>query len=63
MLSYSSGGRVTKEELMDIIDRNGRLIKAVEIDYRRNVMSQMSWTNQWLNSDGQYKEYLLLMEK
>lgn len=63
MLSYSSGGRATKEELMDIIDRNGRLIKAVEIDYRRNVMSQMSWTNQWLNSDGQYKEYLLLMEK
>lgn len=63
MLSYSSGGRATKEELMDIIDRNGRLIKAVEIDYRRNVMSQMSWTNQWLNSDWQYKEYLLLMEK
>lgn len=63
LLSYSSGGRAAKEELMSIIEHNGRLIKAVEIDYRRNVMSSMSWTGEWLNSEGRYCEYLFLMEK
>lgn len=63
LLSYSSGGRATKEELMAIIERNGRLVKAVEVDYRRNVMSAMSWTREWLNSEGKYCEYLFLMEK
>lgn len=63
MLSYSSGGRATKDELMGIIERRGRLLKAVDIDHRRNVMSSMNWTQQWVNSEGKYHEYLLLMEK
>ena len=63
LLSYGSGGRATKEELNDILHSNGKLISAQEIDYKKNVMSNMRWTNEWINSDGKYKEYLFLLEK
>lgn len=63
LLSYSSGGRATKQELHDIISNSGKLLKAVEIDYKKNVMGNMRWTNEWINSDGKYHEYLFLMEK
>ncbi|MCC7437838.1 MAG: DNA adenine methylase [Armatimonadetes bacterium] len=63
LLSYSSGGRATKEELFDIINSAGKLIRALEIDYKKNVMGQMRWTNEWVNSDGKHLEYLFLMEK
>ena len=63
LLSYSSGGRATKEELNDILHSNGKVIAAREIDYKKNVMSNMRWTNEWINSDGKYTEYLFLLEK
>jgi len=63
LLSYSSGGRATKEELHDILNTGGKLIKGIEIDYKKNVMGNMRWTNEWVNSDGKYLEYLFLMEK
>ena len=63
LLSYSSGGRATKTALFDIIHSEGKLVKAVEIDYKKNVMGQMRWTNEWINSDGKYSEYLFLMQK
>lgn len=63
LLSYSSGGRATKKELHEIIDESGTLLKALEIDYKKNVMSTMRWTNEWINSDEKYHEYLFLMEK
>ena len=63
LLSYSSGGRATKKELYDIISSSGRLLKQVEINYKKNVMGNMRWTNEWINSDGKYHEYLFLMEK
>lgn len=63
LLSYSSGGRATKEELYDIINRHGRLVSAREIDYRRNVMAALTWTGEWARSEGEHKEYLFLMEK
>ncbi|MDO9153701.1 MAG: DNA adenine methylase [Paludibacter sp.] len=63
LLSYSSGGRATKQELNDIISESGKLLRAVEIDYKKNVMGNMRWTNEWINSDGKYHEYLFLMEK
>jgi len=63
LLSYSSGGRATKQELHDIINNSGKLLKCIEIDYKKNVMGNMRWTNEWVNSDGKYHEYLFLMEK
>ena len=63
MLSYSSGGRATKEQLMDIISESGKLLDVKMIDYKKNVMSNMRSTSEWINSDGEHNEYLFLMEK
>lgn len=63
LLSYSSGGRATKEELFEILNSNGKILKATEIDYKKNVMGNMRWTNEWVNSDGRYCEYLFLLKK
>lgn len=62
-MSYSSGGRANKEELFDIINSSGNLLRVIEINYKKNVMGQMRWTNEWINSEGKYLEYLFLMEK
>lgn len=65
LLSYSSGGRATKEELMHILTTSGRLLRALEIDYKHNVMAMaaMRWTNEWINTDRKHYEYLFLLEK
>ena len=63
LLSYSSGGRATKKELETILNETGKVLKIVEIDYKKNIMASMSWTNEWLNSNNAHKEYLFLMEK
>lgn len=63
LLSYSSGGRTTKQELHDIIAESGTLLKSIEIDYKKNVMGNMRWTNEWVNGDSKHCEYLFLMEK
>ncbi|MDR2840681.1 MAG: DNA adenine methylase [Paludibacter sp.] len=63
LLSYNSHGRATKQELGDIINNAGKLLEMIEIDYRKNVMGNMRRTNEWINSDGKYNEYLFLIEK
>ena len=63
MLSYSSGGRATKQELIDILNDSGKLLRTVEIDYKKNVMAQMKWTNDWAAKDDKNKEYLFLLDK
>ncbi|MFA6258665.1 MAG: DNA adenine methylase [Candidatus Paceibacterota bacterium] len=63
LLSYSSGGRATKQELSDIINESGKLIKVVEIDHKKNVMANMRWTYEWINNESKNHEYLFLMEK
>ncbi len=63
LLSYSSGGRATQTQLMDIIEEFGELLQIKKIDYRKNVMSAMCSTNEWLNSDDKHYEYLFLMKK
>lgn len=64
ILSYSSGGRATACELNEVIAANGRLVKTVEVDYRRNVMANMRWTNKWVGEAGNpHREFLFLIEK
>jgi len=64
ILSYSSGGRATAEELNDVISRSGKLIDVVEVDYKRNVMGGMRWTNEWIRDAEQTnREFLFLIEK
>lgn len=64
ILSYSSGGRATAEEINEVINANSRLLEIIEIDYKKNVMSGMKWTNEWVkHTEIPNREFLFLMEK
>ncbi len=64
LLSYSSGGRATAEELATVLESNGTLLETVEIDYKKNVMADMKWTNEWLrDAEKPNREFLFLLEK
>ena len=63
-LSYSSGGRATAEELDGILNKHGHIIKTIELDYKKNVMAEMKWTNEWLrDTEKPNREFLFLLEK
>ena len=64
ILSYSSGGRATAEELNDVIRNSGKLLEVVEIDYQRNVMGGMRWTHEWVrDAEEKNREFLFLIER
>ncbi len=64
VLSYSSGGRVTASDLNKAICQAGKIKKVVEIDYWKNVMAGMKWTNEWAREAEQpHREFLFLIEK
>lgn len=64
ILSYSSGGRATADELNNVLRRNGRLLEVIELDYKKNVMAGMKWTNEWLReAEKPHREFLFLIEK
>ncbi len=64
ILSYSSGGRATAEELHEVISSVGRVVEVLEIDYRKNVMAGMRWTNEWVrDAETPNTEFLFLIEK
>ncbi len=64
ILSYSSGGRATAEELYEILTHSGTILEIEKVDYRRNVMAAMRWTNEWIRDDEKDNhEYLFLIER
>ena len=64
LLSYSSGGKSTAEEFFETITSQGRLLEMKEIDYKKNVMSTMKWTHEWVNeAKKSHCEFLFLLEK
>lgn len=64
ILSYSSGGRATADELNDVINSYGKIIEINKIDYKKNVMASMKWTNNWIKEvEEKNKEFLFLVEK
>ncbi|MDT3768196.1 DNA adenine methylase [Gleimia hominis] len=64
LLSYSNGGRATYSELLEILSANGALVKSAQIEYKRNVMANMTWTNEWTPPlDTPNIEYLFLLRK
>jgi len=64
ILSYSSGGRATAAELYDVISNSGNILETVEVDYKRNVMAGMRWTNEWVKDAAEpNREFLFLIEK
>jgi len=63
-LSYSSGGRATAEQLNEVLTKHGKLIKTIKLDYKKNVMADMKWTNEWLRSTQEpNREFIFLIEK
>lgn len=63
-LSYSSGGRATAEELNQILKSNGNILKVIEVDYKKNVMAGMKWTDEWLrDAEEPHREFIFLLEK
>jgi adenine-specific DNA-methyltransferase len=64
ILSYSTGGRATAEELNAAIESCGRVKEVLEIDHRENVMAAMKWTHEWLRDAAvPNREMLFLIEK
>lgn len=64
ILSYSSGGRATAAGLNSAISAAGRLVDVIEVDYRKNVMADMRWTNEWVReAETPNREFLFLIEK
>jgi adenine-specific DNA-methyltransferase len=64
ILSYSSGGRATANELNEVLNGYGRIIEVERINYKKNVMATMKWTNDWAKEPNEENfEYLFLMEK
>ncbi|HLA27830.1 MAG TPA: DNA adenine methylase [Syntrophales bacterium] len=64
ILSYSSGGRATTEELNQVLREHGSIIEIIEVDYKKNVMSGMKWTDEWIrDSEKAHREFLFLLEK
>lgn len=62
LFSYSSDGRVPFNELIEIFSDN--LIEIQKIDYKKNVMSFMRWTHEWIKEEEEpHREYLFLLEK
>lgn len=64
ILSYSSGGRATAEELSQVLTANGNLLEVVEVEFQKNVMAGMKWTNEWIrDAEKPNREFLFLLEK
>ncbi len=64
ILSYSSGGRATAAELDDVLTTHGTILDIVELEYRKNVMAKMRWTNEWLRDAKEgNREFMFLIEK
>lgn len=63
IFSYSSGGRVSFKDLFNVFTENFKIIKIQKIDYKKNVMSFMRWTNEWIREEEPHKEYLFLLKK
>ena len=64
LLSYSSGGRATAQQLNEVMQSNGKLLTVLELDYKKNVMAGMRWTDEWVNAaEASNREFLFLLEK
>jgi adenine-specific DNA-methyltransferase len=64
LLSYSSGGRATAQELNELLCECGAILDFIEVDYKKNVMAEMKWTNEWIrDSEQPHREFLFLIEK
>lgn len=64
MLSYSSGGLATAEQLDSALRECGMVLRTVRVAHRRNVMAEMKWTHEWLRDVSEENaEFIFLIAK
>src|SRR3989338_8137496 len=66
VLSYNNNGRATLDAITEILRELKMRCSILEMDYKKNVMATMVWTNEWLSSGHQEvknKEFLFLIQK
>jgi len=66
VLSYNNNGRATFKSILEVLKELNMNCSIFEMDYRKNVMSTMTWTNKWLNEKQdkiRNKEFLFLIQK
>lgn len=66
VLSYNNNGRATFDAITEILRELKMRCSILEMDYRKNVMATMAWTNEWLTSGHEgikNKEFLFLIQK
>jgi adenine-specific DNA-methyltransferase len=64
LLSYSNHGRVTREELLEMLGCVSSCVTVHEIDHKKHVMASMNWTNEWSSqSKKENREMLILVKK
>ncbi len=64
ILSYSSGGRATADDLTSALRSCGKVLRVLEVDYKKNVMAGMRWTNEWVKDvEEPNREFLFLIDK
>lgn len=67
VLSYNNNGRATFDAIIEILKELKLPCSIIEMDYRKNVMATMTWTNEWLDGGNghniQNKEFLFLIQK
>jgi len=59
LLSYNNNGIIKLNELLENLKFENKILS---IDYKKNIMASMKWTNQWVNENDN-KEYLILFKK
>ncbi|HKK20963.1 MAG TPA: DNA adenine methylase [candidate division Zixibacteria bacterium] len=59
VLSYNNRGRITPDELYELLASKGRQVAVSSIDYRRHVMAGMTWTNDWTDRTSEENQELL----
>lgn len=67
LLSYSSGGRGTFQEITEVIKGLRLQSLVIQLDYRQNVMANMIWTKEWAAShhldEHRHQEFFFLIGK
>lgn len=63
VFSYNNSGRATGTELQQVLEAAGDILEVREIDYRRNVMASMRWTDDWVRQNEPTNQELLFLLK
>ena len=62
LLSYNDNGIIKLDDLVSHIKFNYKLLSITKLGYKKHVMANMVWTNEW-KIDSANNEYLILFEK